>query len=101
MFTLPSVWNLVISSLVFIVAARYCQRYLEVQGLPCSMTRGLLVFIFASFVSWGSGELVDWTEEKIAGPQPVVQAPDELSQLLKILGQTQALTPELNKPDSN
>ena len=101
MFTMPSVWNLVISSLVFIVAARYCQRYLEVQGLPCSMTRGLLVFIFASFISWGSGELVDWTEEKIAGPQPVVQAPDELSQLLKILGQTQALTTELNKPDSN
>ena len=87
MFTLPSVWNLVVSSIVFIVAARYSQRYLEAQGLPSSITRGLLVFIFASFVSWGSGEMVDWTEEKIAGPQPVVQAPDELSQLLKSLGQ--------------
>jgi hypothetical protein len=101
MFTFPSVWNLVISSVVFIVAARYCQRYLETQGLPSGATRGLLVFIFASLVSWGSGEMVDWTEEKIAGPQPVVQAPDELSQLLKSLGQTQALTSVLNKPDSN
>jgi predicted PurR-regulated permease PerM len=81
MFTLPSLWNLIISSLVFIIAAWYLQRYLEEQGLPKGMTRGTLVFTLASLVSWGSGEMADWTQEKIEGAQPVAQSSDDLSQL--------------------
>ena len=81
MFTLPSLWNLIISSLVFIIAAWYLQRYLEEQGLPKGMTRGTLVFALASLVSWGSGEMADWTQEKIEGPQPVAKSSDDLSQL--------------------
>ena len=92
MFTLPSVWNLVISTLVFFIAARYLHRYLDMQGIPKGMTRGMLVFSLASVVSWGSGEMVDWTQEKIEGPQPqVAQSSDDLSQLLTVLGQGQPL----------
>ena len=51
MFTLPSMWNLIISTLVFIIAARYIHRYLEGEGLPKGMTRGTLVFVLAYLIS--------------------------------------------------
>lgn len=91
MFTLPSMWNLVISSIVFVIAGWYIRRYLDEQGVPKGMTRGLLVFAIAYLVSWGAGEAVDWTQEKIEGPQAVAATQDsgELSQLLKAAGQTQ------------
>jgi hypothetical protein len=101
MFKLPSLWNLVISTLVFFMAARYLHRFLEGQGLPKGMTRGTLVFALASLVSWGSGEMVDWTQEKIEGPQPAAQTSGDLSQLLKRVGQEQPLTAEIKKPGSN
>jgi hypothetical protein len=80
-------WNLIISTLVFFIAAWYIHRYLNEQGIPKGTTRGILVFMLASLVSWGAGEVADWTQEKIEGPQPVAQAPDDLSQLLKDVGQ--------------
>jgi len=89
MFTLPSMWNLVISSIVFFIAAWYLHRYLEDQGIPKGMTRGILVFALASLVSWGSGEVVDWAQEKIEGPQPAAKTTDDLSKLLKQVGQPQ------------
>ena len=102
MFTLPSLWNLIISTLVFFIAARYLHRYLDEQGLPKGMTRGTLVFALASLVSWGSGETVDWTQEKIEGPQPIAQASDDLSQLLKlVVGQAQLEIAEIKRPGSN
>lgn len=75
MFTLPSMWNLIISTIVFFIAAWYIHRYLDGQGIPRSMTRGILAFAFASLVSWGAGEAVDWTQEKIEEPQPAAQIP--------------------------
>ena len=91
MFTLPSTWNLVISTIAFFIAAKYLRRYLEEQGIPKGMIRGMLVFSLASLVSWGSGEMVDWTQEKIEGPQPqVAQTSGDLSQLLKVFGQAQS-----------
>ncbi len=87
MFTLPSLWNLIISTLVFFIAARYLHVYLEERGFTKGMTRGILVFILASLVSWGSGEIVDWTQEKIQGPQLAVQSSGDLSQLLTMIGQ--------------
>jgi fido (protein-threonine AMPylation protein) len=101
MFTLPSLWNLIISTLVFFIAARYLHRFLEGQGLPKGMTRGTLVFALASLVSWGSGEMVDWTQEKIEGPQPAAQTPGDLSQLLKRVGQAQLAAAESREPGSN
>lgn len=87
MFTLPSMWNLIVSTIAFIIAAWYIRRYLDENGLPKGMTRGILVFALAYLVSWGVGEAVDWAQEKIEGPQPVAKTSDDLSQLLKALGQ--------------
>jgi hypothetical protein len=89
MFTLPSMWNLVISTIVFFVAAWYAHRYMDEQGIPKDLTRGLLVFALASLVSWGVGEMVDWTQEKIEGPQLAAQDSVDLSKLLKAMGQPQ------------
>jgi hypothetical protein len=101
MFALPSLWNLIISTLVFFIAARYIHRYLEEQGLPKGIARGTLVFSLASLVSWGSGETVDWTERKIVGTHPTVQTQDELSQLLKMVDQVQQINTEKKEPGSN
>ena len=80
-------WNLIISTIVFFMAVWYIRRYLEEQGIPKGMTRGLLVFILAFLVSWGAGEAVDWVQAKIAGPQPAAQTSDDLQRLLKDAGQ--------------
>ena len=87
MFTLPSMSNLVISTIVFFVAAWYLHRYLEDQGIPKGMTRKFLVFAVASLISWGAGEAVDWFQGKPDVPQPQAQTPGDLSQLLKAIGQ--------------
>ncbi|MGB7816674.1 MAG: hypothetical protein WBL28_10030 [Methylotenera sp.] len=88
MFTLPSMWNIIISTIVFIIAAWYIRRLLDAQGLPKGFTRGMLVFVLAYVVSWGSGELVDWADVKINGPQPESQTSQDLNQLLKDSGLT-------------
>lgn len=83
MLTLPSIWNLIISTIVFFIAAGYSRRYLSEQGLPKGMTRGILVLTFASLLSWWSGEIVDWIQNKVEGPQPAAKTSDDLMQLLK------------------
>ncbi len=82
---LPSVWNLIISTIVFFIAAWYINRYMDGQKIGKGMTRGLLVFLVASLVSWGAGEAVDWVQ----GPQPASQASKDLSNLLKDAGKPQ------------
>ena len=69
MFTMPSIWNVLISTVVFVVAAWYIRRFLEEQGIPKGIARGLAVFMLAYFASWASGEGVDFIQEKIQGPQ--------------------------------
>jgi hypothetical protein len=86
MFTLPSLWNIIISTIVFVVAAWYIRRWLEGQGLQHGMTRGLLVFILAYIVSWGAGATVDWSHEKIYGPEPESQLSQDINQLVKDSG---------------
>lgn len=83
MFTLPSMWNLIISTIVFSIAAWYLHRYLDEHGMPKGRTRGMLVFVLASLVSWGAGEAADFAHEKIDGPQLATQKTGDLSQLLK------------------
>lgn len=85
MLTLPSLWNLIISTVVFMLAAKYLHIYLEGKGLAKGMARGTLVFAVAYLLSWGSGEMVDWTEGKISVSQPTIQNPDYLQQLLNIV----------------
>ena len=87
MLELPSMWNLFISTIVFFIVAWYIRRYLNEQGVPKGMTRGLLVFVVASLVSWGAGDVTDWAQEKIEGPRPAVQTPNDLTQLLKEVGE--------------
>ena len=69
MFSLPSIWNVVISTLVFVVAAWYARRFLEEQGIPKGIARGIAVFALAYTASWVAGEVVDFIQEKIEGPQ--------------------------------
>jgi hypothetical protein len=88
MFSLPSVWNLVISTIVFIAAAWYLRRYLDAQGIPHSAVRGLLVFVLAYIVSWGSGEATDWVQLKLEGPTKSEQpAPPNITELMQQLEQ--------------
>jgi len=89
MLTLPSMWNLIVSTLVFFIAAWYINRYLNEQGIPKGMTRAVLVFVLACLVSWCAGAAADWTREKIEGPQPAAQTPESLLQMLKAGEQTQ------------
>ena len=88
MFILPSLWNIIISTIVFVIAAWWIRRYLDEQGLPKGMTRGLVVFMLAYVVSWVSGELVDWAHDKIYGVAPPTQVEQDLKQLLKDSGVT-------------
>ena len=85
MFALPSMWNLIISTIVFFIAAWYLNRYLDEQGVGKGMTRGVLVFSLASLVSWGAGEVADWAQ----GPQPASQTSKDLSQILNTASQPQ------------
>lgn len=73
MFTLASPANIIISTLVFFIAARYFRHYLEAQGLPKGITRGTLIFALAFLMSWASGEMVDWAQEKMAEPKQAGQ----------------------------
>ena len=81
MFALPSMWNLIISTMVFFIAAWYINRILDEQQLPGGTTRGVLVFVLASMLSWGAGELVDRIQGK---PEQ-----GDVSQLLKALNPPQ------------
>jgi hypothetical protein len=88
MFTLPSMWNIIISTIVFVIAAWYIRRLLDAQGIPKGMVRGIMVFVLAYAVAWGSGELVDWAHEKVYGPEPESQVSQDLNQLLQDSGIT-------------
>ena len=79
--------NLIISTIVFFVAAWFVNRYLDEQEIPKGMTRGVLVFVLASLVSWGAGAMVDWAQLKIEGPQAAAQDAGDLSRFLQAAGQ--------------
>lgn len=86
MFELPSMWNLIISTIVFFIAIWYIRRFLDEQGIPKGMTRSLLTFTLAYLISWGAGEAVDWA---IGKPAPPAQQTGDLMQQLKAAGQEQ------------
>jgi hypothetical protein len=88
MFSLPSVWNLVVSTLIFVVVAWYLRRYLDAKGVSHSTARGLVVFVLAYFASWGSGEATDWVQLKIEGPTKTLQpTPPDVTELMQELEQ--------------
>lgn len=75
--------NLIVSTIVFFVAAWYLKQYLDEQEIPKGMTRGVLIFTLATMLSWGAWALVNWAQVKIAGPQAAAQTSGDLSKLLK------------------
>ncbi len=87
MFSLPSMWNLVISTIVFFIVAWYVRRFLEEQGFNNGKKRDLLVFVFASLVSWGAGEGADWVQEKIEGKSQIAKKSSDLSEIQKVINQ--------------
>ena len=89
MFTMPSMWNLIISTIVFFTAAWYLYRYLDEQGIPKGPTRSMLAMVIASLLSWGAGYVVDLVQEK-AGITSA-QNPGGLSEVLKDAGQAKPL----------
>lgn len=83
MFDLPSIPNLIISTIVFMVVLGYANRILDAQGIAKSMTRSLSVFALAYLLSWGSGEAADWAMGTPAAAQPS----GDLSRILKAVDQ--------------
>ena len=81
-------WNIIISTIVFVIAAWAIRRYLDDMGMSKGITRGLLVFVLAYVISWVSGEVVDWAREKMFGLEPVSQVEQDLTQVLKDSGIT-------------
>ena len=74
--------NLIVSTFVFFVAAWFLNRYLDNQDIPKGMMRTMLVFTLAAMLSWGSGELADWTQVKIEGPRTQANTSGDITQLL-------------------
>jgi hypothetical protein len=79
--------SLIISTIVFFIAAWFAKRWLDEQGIPSGMTRSVVVFVLASMVSWGAGDVVDWAQVKIEGPQAAAQNSLDMSHLLKSVSQ--------------
>jgi hypothetical protein len=79
--------SLIISTIVFFIAAWFAKRWLDEQGIPGGMTRSVVVFVLASMVSWGAGDVVDWAQVKIEGPQAAAQNSLDMSHLLKSVSQ--------------
>jgi hypothetical protein len=88
-FSLPSIWNLVVSTIVFSIAAKYIHAHLCRRGVPEGRKRNLWVLGLASVLSWSAGEAADWTHEKIEAGKPVMQNPADQSPLLKAIDQIQ------------
>jgi hypothetical protein len=81
MFELPSIPNLIVSTIVFILAMRYSNRIFDLWVAPKGMIRSLSVFMLAYVLSWGAGELTD----KVLGT--AVQPATDFAQLVKAVGQ--------------
>lgn len=88
MFALPSIWNLIISTVMFFVAVWYIRRFLDEHDIRKGMTRSVLIFVLAYMVSWITGMTVDWMQEQIEGPKSETQIPNDLAPLLKQLEQS-------------
>jgi len=54
--------SLLISTVVFFLASWLIRRYLDDQGIPGGMTRGITIFVFAALISWGSAAAITWIQ---------------------------------------
>jgi phosphatidylglycerophosphate synthase len=85
--------DLILSTIAFFVAAFFLKRYLDEQGIEKGMTRGTLVFVLASAVSFGVSSATDWLEGTVGGKQHVASASQlqggDVGQLLQSLSPVQ------------
>jgi hypothetical protein len=51
--------SIVISTIVYFIAAYFIKRQLVDMGIPKGMTRGTVIFVLAAAVSYGAAYLVD------------------------------------------
>ncbi len=51
--------SIVVSTVVYFVAAYFIKRQLEEMGIPKGMTRGAVIFVAAAGVAYGAAYLVD------------------------------------------
>ena len=51
--------SLVISTIVYFVAAFFIKRWLDGMDIPKSMTRSLVIFVGAAVVSYGVAYVID------------------------------------------
>jgi hypothetical protein len=51
--------SIVLSTMVFFVAAFFIKRWLDDMGIPKTMTRSIVVFVAAAVVSYGVAFVVD------------------------------------------
>lgn len=89
MFSLPSILNLIVSTIVFYIAANYIHSHLHDRGIPKGRKRSLWALGLASLISWGAGGAADWAQDKLEGQPPPLQTSAEASQLMKAIDQTQ------------
>lgn len=87
MFSLSSVWNLIVSTIAFSVAAKYTHIHFHRRGIPEGKKRNLWVLGIASLLSWGAGDAADWTHDKFVDEQPAVQTSVATSQVMKTADQ--------------
>jgi predicted PurR-regulated permease PerM len=89
MFLLPSILNLIVSTIVFYIVANYIHSHLHDRGIPKGRKRTLWVLGLASLISWGAGWTADWTQEKLEGRHIPAQSSVEASQLMKAIDEAQ------------
>jgi len=51
--------SIVISTVVYFIAAFFIKRRLVEMGIPKGLTRGMVIFVFAAAVAYGVAYLVD------------------------------------------
>jgi hypothetical protein len=51
--------SILVSTVVYFIAAYFVKRRLEQLGIPKGMARGTVIFVLAAAVSYGAAYLVD------------------------------------------
>jgi predicted PurR-regulated permease PerM len=85
---IPSTWNIVVSTIVFVLAFWYLQKWLNKSDKPKTAARGIGVIVLAFVLSTVSGVLVDLVREQMYGPEPMSQIEKEVRQQLEDSGIT-------------
>ena len=52
--------SILVSTIVYFVAAFFIKRWLDGMDIPKSMTRSLVIFVLALAIAYGVAAVVDW-----------------------------------------